>query len=440
MENEQKPLGSVRAFFKRFITNNLWIKISALFFALVLWGVVLTTQNPERVKVISNVPVTFRGQSDLHAKGLVVRGHPLEQLGGVSVRVSTPVSSYKDLTEDYLTATVNLDNVTSAQIWTLSVNPSILFPFAADSWVDATTPEKITVEIDTLISKTVPIEVRHDGTLPEGYWADEAELAGDNGPIKSIVIRGPKQDVQRVTKAVCIVGLTDRIESYNDAVNLVLWDETGKEIDATLFLDELPSVTVKMQVIPKKTIPVDVMGSLLGEDNLPANYELIEAIATPEHLTIVGEMVTLATISSMKVEGLDIAGRREAVDEKQRALIIPEGVRVLGNVGAVDVYVNIQEKTNRKEFKAVPIEVAGLARDLDATLSIDTVDISVDGRVTLVDVLDRTDIRAFVDLKNIREGRYEDIGITISIVDDATTLELLVIQSVAQVDVTVGKK
>ncbi|MDL2257651.1 hypothetical protein LJC42_00640 [Eubacteriales bacterium OttesenSCG-928-K08] len=436
MENERKR-SRVGTFFRNLLLNNLGLKIMAIFFAMVVWGVVLTTQNPYRNKTIQNVPVSFRGINDLHAKGLVVRGNPLEEQGGVNVRVSVPITSYKDLTADYLTALINLDNVNSVGNYSLTVNASILAPYNQDSRLDTTTPARIDVEIDSLISKSVPVEVRYEGVLPEGYWADEAELSVDSQPISYVQIRGPKQDVQRVSKAICYVALSDRTQTYNGAVELILWDESGEEVDAQLFLDELPAVTVKMQVQPKKTVPIDIMGSLLGVDNLPANYEIYDAIATPTEVVIIGEADRLAEVASLKFEGIDVSGRREAIDEKQRLLSIPEGVRVLGNIEAVDVYVDIREKTSRKEFKAIPITVMGLGSRLSAQLSAETVDVAVEGRVSIVDPLERNDIIAFVDLENIREGTYEDLDVTIHVLNDDVTLELFINQTVAQVNVKV---
>lgn len=432
-KNETNPFG---AFLKKYIFNNLGLKILAVFFAMVVWGVVLTTQNLPRIKIIQNVNVSFSGSADLHARGFVVRGHPLEEKGGITVRARTPITLYKDLTEDYISATISLDSVTGAGMVSLPIKPAISAPYAAETSIESIDPEKFTIEIDTLISQSVPVEVRHEGTLPDGYWADEAQLIINSFMNPTITIRGPKQDVQRVTKAVCIIQLDGRTESYNDAVNLVLWDKNNEEVDATLFLDELPAATVKMAVYALKTVPVDAAASLLGADNLPLNYEIVSTSATPQELSIVGDEEVLAGINSLTFEGLDVSGRRESVAEK-RALIVPEGVRVLGGTTEVDVFVDIREKMSIKEFKAVPIEQMELGAGLKAVFSVSTIDISVEGRVSLVDLLERNDVSAFVDLKGLREGVYENLDISVYLGDDETTLELDIYQSLAGVTVQI---
>lgn len=431
MERENEP-SKVGTFFKNFFLKNVSIKIISLVFATVLWGVVLTVQNPNRIKVIENIPVSFEGTSDLNNRNLVVRGKPLEELGGITVRVSTPITNYMNLNADQISAYVNLNRVTSPGIWELQVNADITGR-PADTNVESSNPEKIKVEIDTLMTKNVPVEARYPGSLPEGYWAANAELSRS-----SVDIRGPKTDVDRVTKAVCNIQLTDRRQSYNDAVAVVLLDENGNEMDSSFVLGNLPSVTVKMPVYPKKTVPVDVIGSLLGADNLPANYELVAAAATPATIDIAGDQALLDSITSLKIPGLDVAGKRESIHQKS-AIVVPENLLILGSTTEVEVFVDIREKTSKKDFEAVPIEARGLGRGLKATLSKDTTDISVEGRISLVDLLDRDDVEAYVDLTDLKEGTY-DLYVSVYLKNDETTLELTSVSSVALIHVDITKK
>ncbi len=429
-ENEPRKIGT---FFKNLFLKNISIKIIAAVFATVLWGVVLTVQNPNRVKVIENVPVSFEGTYDLINRNLVVRGNPLADLGGVTVRVSTPITNYMNLNADQISAYVSLNRITAPDIYQLQVNADVIGR-PADTTVESSAPEKITVEIDTLIGKSVPVEVRYLGSIPDGYWAgaDKVELS------RSYVdIRGPKQDVDRVTKAICYIQLTDRRQSYNDAVTVVLLDEAGKEMDSSLFLGSIPSVTVKMPVYPKKTVPIDIMGALLGADNLPANYELLSAAATPATVDIVGDQTVLDGITSLAVPGLDVAGERESIHEKA-PILVPENVMVLGGTAEVEVFVDIREKTNKKSFEAVPIEARELGKGLKATFSKETTDISVEGRISLVDLLSRNDVQAYVDLKGYKEGNY-NLYVNVYLNDDETTLELTSVSSVALIQVTISK-
>ena len=111
---------------------------------------------------------------------------------------------------------------------------------------------------------------------------------------------------------------------------------------------------------------------------------------------------------------------------------------VLGGATEVEVFVDIREKTNKKSFEEVPIEARELGKGLKATFSKETTDISVEGRISLVDLLSRNDVQAYVDLKGYKEGSYT-LYVNVYLNDDETTLELTSVSSVAMIQVTISK-
>ncbi len=434
MKTKQEWAAAAKTFLKRKLFHNWAVKLIALLFAVLCWGIMLLEVKPIKVKTFTNVPVTVDGDADLHARNLVVRGNIQELLGDVTVKVNTPVTSMQDLSITNITASVSVRSINAPGMATLTINATLPSRLGTINSQDVS-PSTIEVEIDTLMSKTVPVEANYVGTLPDGYWADRAELSAT-----TVDIRGPKQDIQRVTKAVCNIVQTNRTQSINDAIAVVLVDEDGDEIDSSLLLDEVPTVMVSMPVLAKKTVPVDVEGALRGRDNLPVNYELISATATPATMDIVGDAATLAAIDSIALNGLDISGKTESVHDRVE-FIVPEGVRVLGgnDSGEVEVFVDIREKTAQKSFQDIPIEIQGLGKGYTATLNVETTDIDADGRISLVEGLERTDARAFIDLTGLKEGIYT-VPVSVLLENEDTTLELTYVQSVAQVTVTVAKE
>jgi len=434
MNNVRRYLAAILRYTKQFFTSNLVIKIIALVFAMLAWGVMLLEVKPVKQKSFSDVPVTVEGEADLHARNLVIRGDIKELLDDVSVRVSSPVTSIMDLNMSSISASVNLRNVTTPGTAVLTVNATVPARLGTiDS--DGISPSRIEVEIDTLLTRTVPVEVVYSGRQPAGYWAGRAELSNT-----MVEIRGPKQDVERVTKAICQIQMTDRTQSYNDAVALKLVNEEGVEVPSHLFLDGAPIVMVRMPVQPKKTVPVDVEGALRGSDNIPTNFELISATATPAMLDITGSVEVLTQVQSIALEGIDISGKTESVHENLRYQL-PEGVEVIrgGNADdTVEVFIDIREKTLQKSFQDIPIEVRGLEHGYTATLASETLDIDIQGRITLVEALERADAKAYVDLAGLKEGNYS-MNVRVLLEDDATTLELTCVQSIAQVIVNVKK-
>ena len=66
-------------------------------FAMLIWGYVMMTQNPMRVKVVQNVPVNIEGEADLTTRKLIICGDRAALLEDISVRVRTELTSYADL-------------------------------------------------------------------------------------------------------------------------------------------------------------------------------------------------------------------------------------------------------------------------------------------------------------------------------------------------------
>lgn len=150
---------------KNFFTKNIAIKVISLMFAILLWGYVLMTQNPPRVKTVTDVTVSIEGEADLTTRKLTLRGDRAALLEDVSVRVRTELTSYADLSADDITASINLSRITSTGKHTVRIHAK-----SSSGDVVSVSPSQIEVEIDTLTTRNIPIEIHEEGELPEGYW------------------------------------------------------------------------------------------------------------------------------------------------------------------------------------------------------------------------------------------------------------------------------
>ena len=65
MTNKKRLLSVIGTFFKELFTKNILLKVIALLFAFLLWGYVLTIENPEYVKVVRDVEISMIGEESL---------------------------------------------------------------------------------------------------------------------------------------------------------------------------------------------------------------------------------------------------------------------------------------------------------------------------------------------------------------------------------------
>ena len=196
---------------KGFFTKNLALKIVSLLFAMLIWGYVMVEVNPKRVKTITDVPISFSGESSLHDRGLAVRGDRDDILRNVTVRVKVQLTDYTGLDASDISASVSLRPVNKADTYKLKIDAT-----SSLGTVENVSPSEITIEVDELATMLVPIDVEYSGELPEGYWKSEPTLAS-----QSIKVSGPRDDVSTISKAICTINLACLIRKISIERNRV---------------------------------------------------------------------------------------------------------------------------------------------------------------------------------------------------------------------------
>ena len=380
---------------KGFFTKNLALKIVSLLFAMLIWGYVMVEVNPKRVKTITDVPISFSGESSLHDRGLAVRGDRDDILRNVTVRVKVQLTDYTGLDASDISASVSLRPVNKADTYKLKIDAT-----SSLGTVENVSPSEISIEVDELATMLVPIDVEYSGELPDGYWKSEPTLAS-----QSIKVSGPRDDVSTISKAICTIDLEDRTTSYNEAILLKYVDKNGDEIDTALFLDTLPSVVVKMDVMRIVELPINAADAVFGADALPANYEIYDVVATPPTVRVVGSKSALSGLTGIKIENIDVSGSTSSVQQNV-VITAPDGTTLLDDPN-ITVYVGIREKQDSAQFKGVPIETKGLGKKLTAELSATECEVNITGRTSLMKLLQRKDVSVYVDLTGLTAGTYK---------------------------------
>lgn len=410
--------------FQNFFTKNLALKIISLIFAMLFWGYVMMETDPSRVKTIPNVAVSFEGESELLSKNLTVRGDRSALLPKVTVQVSTKLTKYSSLDASSITATVSLRSISKPDTYKLQINAT-----ARDGTAVKVSPSEILLEVDDLAARTVPIEIGYVGSLPADYWRAEPSLS-----TQSLILRGAADDVSRVVKAVCPINLEDRTKGYNESVAITLLDEAGETVNSSLFIDTLPSVVVKMDILKTAVLTVDAAAAVLGTDALPAIYQVVDIVSTPAQVRVAGTEEALNGLSTILPAQMDVSGRSASVLQTL-ALEVPDNVLLLDDP-EVNVFVDIREKVESRSFGGMHIEVRNLGRKLNADLSQDQCDIVLEGRLSLIRKLGRGDVMLYVDAQGLGVGQHS-LPILVQLPGGEMTSELTHSLSAASVTLTI---
>ncbi len=402
---KKRVFATVLGKIKKAFTRNIVLKIVSILFAIVLWAYVLSAENPVRIKTIPDVTVGLDGEADLIARKFVVRGSRKEMLKEATVSVKTNVTNYADINSMNVSATVNLRNISDTGTYELPITA-----YTPTGTVDSISPRTIKVEIDNLVSKRIPVEIVTEGSVADGYWADEPVINRTE-----IEIEGASQDVKSVVKAKCYVDIDSKSESFYRSFNVMLLDENDSEVDASLFLGEIPSVAVRMTILPIKTVKINLQNSIFGVENIPSDYELVSIEPLVEEVKIVGDKDILDSINEINTEIINVSGLTESTINSY-TLEIPDGVRIVGS-DTISVKISIEEKTIEKLFEDVDIKIEGIHARLTASLSHYTTDVTIVGKISLINTIEKGDFEVYVDLSGLVAGSHE-CNVNIRFTDD----------------------
>jgi len=414
---------------KGFFTKNVALKIIALVFAVLLWGYVLTDQKPMRTKIITNVTTSFDGEAELIAQGFCVRGDREEILQDVSATVRAQITNYAYISASSISATISLRNISEAREYELPISATVS---SALGVVQSVSPSTVTVEIDTLVTKTIPITTSFSGEVPDGYWADMDALTATS----RLDITGPKTDISTITHGECVVDLTDRTSTIYSTFDVTFYDKDNNVVSSDIIVGTLPSSTVRLPIYSMKNVPIDVTGSLIGTDNLAANHELVSAVATPSSVRLVGDQATLDEVDSILLTPIAVNGL-SATTTVESDLIVPDGLRLLDDETA-SVLFEIREMETSQTFEQLEIQVYGQPSRSEVTLDVSTVDLTVEGRYSLVSILMRSDITVQVDVTGLSPGVYK-LPLSVWVKNEEATVELTTTLSVSEVTVTIDQ-
>jgi|GEM_PF-693959 len=390
-------------FFSRFGAREIAFMLISLLFAVVIWVYVLNVENPTREKIVRDVKISFSGEERLNSnQKLTVKGDRSQILTNATVVINVPANLYSEIKADSIIAQLDLSGIYTPGKHTIKVTARV--QGFSDVSIVSINPSEITVEVDVIRERVLPVEVRYYGSLPEGYWRGDVALTPS-----SISLIGAASELGMINNAVVEIDLENTTDSIYETANIILYDKDGNEIDASKFTGDLPYTTVQMEVLPTKTVPIDVMGSLVGVDEINPGFELTDITVSPQpSVTIAAEPDVLDGIDSVGIETVSLSGASESRLLMDVDLQLPAGVRLI-STESYNVSIHIEEKYDTVNFYDLPIEIRNLAPGYKATLSIAEGKLTVSGPLSTVSSIEKEDVALYVDASGLGEGSHEMI-------------------------------
>ena len=409
------------------LTKNWGYKLIALVFAVVVWVYVFSNPETTRDKIIKDVPITFTGEAAMNSeRGLVLTGSGESQQKTATVTVSVNTGNFSNVRSDNVRAVVDLSGVTEAGTHTLRVNTSV--PSYAK--VTNITPSVMSVTADELAARTIPVTPQYLGSVAEGYWNGAVELNPS-----SISVSGPLSEIEQISKAVCYIPLDGVTSSYNDSLRVSLLNTGGQIVQTGNFLSDIPSVIVKMPVLPKKTVPLDIDSALKGADNIASGYEVRSVQANPAAVEIAAPQEILDGIDRLTVDSVNLNNARESIISVS-SIRKPNSAVILLTYDATEIYVVVSEMQDMNIYEEMTVDVKNTVKGLSYTLSKPAANLVIEGTLTELEAVDAANREIYVDVQGITDEGIYTLPITFDKPDGARGVSANISPSHISVEVT----
>ena len=303
----------------KMLRQNLILKCLCLLLALGLWLYVMNEQNPS---ITNTVTVSL---SVINAPDGYQIHHDEDT---VKLKVKAPRTLFASIDNSDFKAYVDLKNVEEGT-QTLPVHIQMPSGFELLS----TTPEKINFTIDKIIQKQIPVDL-----LLSGKPADDMVVSNVKQSADTIVVRGPRSQVDTVRRAVGYIGLDGNKEDFTVIVPLRAVNDNNKEVaDVTLLSPTVNANIALARGLIKKVVSIKP----ITDSDLPADYVLDSVKTTPDKILITGDPQVISTVNFLDTEKIALA-KMTSSGQKTVKLVIPDGITV--SKDTVDVTITVSAK------------------------------------------------------------------------------------------------
>ncbi len=328
--------------------------------------------------------------------------------GAMNIKLSAPSSIWEQLATEpqAVRALVDLSNLETGK-HTLPVKIQIsLRPVKLVSY----TPRTIDVELDDLISKTLPINMVVNGEPAIGFQLGARVLSDTE-----TTISGPAQLINRVDKIRARLEINNTRESIERDLDLQAIDVNELVVNN---VSMSPNVVKVSQAISQRGGYRNVVIKAVLQGQVASGYRVTNISVFPPAVTVFSTDPTIIEQLPGYIETtpLDLNGVNSDVNVKL-SLNLPAGVSVVEET-AVNVQVGVATIEGSITLDNMPLTINGVKPGFEAVISPDVVDVILSGPLPVLDSLQKSDVQVYIDLAQEGVGTYQrDVQVVVGLPD-----------------------
>lgn len=374
----------------RWLASNFRTLLLALILALAVWISAVTSADPDEIRTLSNIPLEVVGQAPA-----LVNTHELP--AEVEVTLRAPRSVWERLTaqENSVQAILDLSGLGSGE-YTVNIQPRIL---VHPVQIVLYNPTAVTVQLEPIATRTLPIEPSLSGQTATGYQAGEVLLDP-----KQVTISGPESIVKQVDGARVLFNLAGTRESIDQFLGIQIVDARNSVVRGLSISPESARLTIP---VTQQGGYRDVAVKVIVQGQVASGYRLENISVFPPVITVFSANPELVNNLPGVVETLplDLQNARENIIARL-TLDLPPEISIIGSQ-TVQVSVGISPIQTSQTLLNHPINVIGLSEGLAAQVSPQAIDVIISGPLPVLDVLTLQDVIVNVDVSGLTPGTHQ---------------------------------
>lgn len=300
--------------------ENIFARIICLLIACAMWVYVMTDQNP-----IVERSVEVHLQQNNLPNNMMVFNAPEKIL--VRVRGSrTQVMA--DNLDKQISASINLKNITEGQ---QSLPITVTY---AGGEVVTVTPKEVSIYVDTVSEKKVPVTTRIVGAVSSDMTIGTSVITPPE-----VTLRGATHRIDKVNKVVAPIDVTDHTGSFQAESDLVAVSDDGYDIPNMKIIPErvMVQATMVSQMLSTQ-VPVKLV--MTGE--LPKGIVVTKTEILPESIRITAPPSVLKELKEVKTKPMDISKLDGSVVSAVE-LDLPE--KIIPELRTVQVRISVERQS-----------------------------------------------------------------------------------------------
>lgn len=370
----------------KIFTNNWQAKLICLLIAIAFWTYVASSQAK-----VDNFPGGIPLKLNNTPEGMIA----ITDVESVELKIVAERSIWTKLSSDNIIASVNLTNLTQG---THELPINIETKISGVEIVDYN-PKTALIRLEPQVVKSVPVNVKIEGSVAEGLMPGIAETDPEE-----VEISGAKSIIDQILEATAVIRLDGETEDVTKNVKIVALSAESEKIKGITFKPEEVRVIVPIiKAGSTKTIGIKIKTS----GQIATGYWISNITTEPSDVSITGSSSILRSINYLETKELNIDGINSTIT-RTVDLNIPSGITVTNQINSVKISIEVSSTSTSKQVIA-QINPSNLAGNLKInSLDPNSISVNLAGSSANLDGANPDSVKLNLNLAQFnKEGLYK---------------------------------